>query len=435
MLRAACLLAVLAAPLAAQEEPPLRASHPRAQSQRVGLPGTAVGGVTGRYTWSGQVSRILQARCQTCHHDGDIAPFPLMTYEDAYEKREPIRLETSARRMPPWHVESACARFADDPSLSEAEVQTLSRWVDVGAPEGDPRQAPEPLSFAGGWALGAPDLALAMPEPYTPDFGKGDVYRCFVLPTSLGEDRWVSAVELLPGQRPMVHHALLFVDTGTSGETLDAAEPGPGYTCFGGPGFTPQGALGGWAPGNRPAPLPDGVGILLPKGSKVVLQIHYNSRAGVVAPDATTVGIHFAKSDVTKRLYSVPLANTTFRIPPGAADYPVTMSVPFVPVDLHLLAVTPHMHLLGRTMKVEATAPDGTQTCLVDVGDWDFHWQFTYRYRDPVLVKAGSRIDLLATYDNSETNPENPNSPPREVAWGESTTDEMCIAFLSFTLE
>ncbi len=418
----------------AAEEPRPIAAH-GALSARVPAPAGPIAGVGQRVTWSRAISRILQERCQTCHHDGDIAPFPLVTYADAYEHRFQIRIQTEARLMPPFHVDRSCARFAGDPSLDESEIAAIGRWVDAGAPEGDPASAPAPLTFASGWSLGEPDLVLPMPEAYTPDFAGGDVYRCFSLPTSLTEDRWMDGVEVKPGVRGMVHHVLLFIDTAGAAAPLDAADPGAGWTCFGGPGFTPGGTLGGWAPGNTPSLLPQGVGILLPARSTVVMQVHYSARSGIVAPDVSAVGLHFSRGAVSQRLYTLPLLNTGFTIPAGASGYPVTASLAYIPLNVRLLGITPHMHLLGRTMEVTATAPDGTKTCLVSVPDWDFHWQATYRYAAPIELRAGSRIDLLATYDNSTANPENPNSPPKDVSWGERTVDEMCIAFLSFTLE
>ncbi|MEO7919287.1 MAG: hypothetical protein ABIT01_07480, partial [Thermoanaerobaculia bacterium] len=176
-------------------------------------------------------------------------------------------------------------------------------------------------------------------------------------------------------------------------------------------------------------------GILLPKSSKVVMQIHYSSRAGVVAPDVTTVGINYTTAPVKKRFRTLPLVNQTFKIPPGASSYPVTVSVPVIPIGVHVLSIFPHMHLLGQTMSAEVTALDGTKTCLVEVPDWDFQWQGNYAYKTPIGILPGMRIDLTATYNNSTSNPENPNFPPREVGWGENTTDEMCLAFLGLTFD
>jgi len=390
-------------------------------------------------TFNRQIARILQAHCQTCHHPGDIAPFSLISYQDAYDHRQAMLYQTGNRIMPPWHVNSECIDFQDNPSLTVEEIRDIRRWVDSGAPEGAPADLPPPMKFNSGWSLGQPDLILAMDEPMTPDFSKGDVYRCFVLPTNLSKDSYVSAAEILPGSRAMVHHVLLFVDTSTKSQELDSQDPGPGYTCFGGPGFSFVYALGGWAPGNRPKLLPNGVAMFLPKNSRVVMQVHYSAHSGKREADRTEVGLYFSKVPVQKTLLALPIINTSFRIPAGASNYKVTASLPYnlpsLPTDIHLLGVTPHMHLLGKKMTVTATAPDKKQLCLVDVPNWDFHYQATYYYKDPMALKTGTRVNLTAYYDNSSDNPDNPNSPPVDVGWGENTSDEMCIAFLHFTLD
>ncbi|MEP6769932.1 MAG: hypothetical protein ABJC61_14765 [Acidobacteriota bacterium] len=425
-LRAAAVLAFLVWTAIALAHPRTRVVPPR---DPVVPPAPA------KVTFNRDVAPLLQAHCQTCHHEGGIAPFPLVTYQDAFAKKTLIAYNTSNRIMPPWHVDSACTDFADDPSLTAAEIQTFSEWAFSGAAEGDPKDLPPPVTFSSGWALGAPDTVLTMAAPMTPDFSKGDVYRCFVMPTGLTSDRYVEAAEVVPGVAKMVHHVILFIDTTGVSETLDAEDPGPGYSCFGGPGFALSSALGGWAPGNVPTRLPAGVGLALPKSSRIVMQVHYSALSGITAPDVTAVGITYSKTPVHKVLRIAPVINQSFVLPAGAPDTEVTASVPFIPLDLHLYAVTPHMHLLGRTMHVRATAGDGSQRCLVDVPDWNFHWQRSYFFRDPPPLPAGSRVDLVAHYDNSSANPQNVSRPPKEVRWGESTTDEMCIAFLWFTID
>jgi hypothetical protein len=277
-----------------------------------------------------------------------------------------------------------------------------------------------------------------MPEAFKPNFNQGDVYRCFVLPANLTEDRFARAVEIQPGARRMVHHVILYIDTSGQAKKLDDADPGPGYSCFGGPGFNVNAlapSLGGWAPGNQPRFLPDGLGMSLPKGAAVVMQVHYSAHNGIGASDQSSVGIYFTKAPVEKRVLIAPVINQNFLIPAGASNYEVTASIPFLPFDAHMIGVTPHMHLLGRTMNVTATTPDGKTVCLADVPDWDFNWQNTYTYKTAVPAPTGTALSLSARYDNSDANLRNPNSPPKAVGWGENTTDEMCIGFISFTLD
>ena len=259
-----------------------------------------------------------------------------------------------------------------------------------------------------------------------------------MLPANQTEDRFARAVEIQPGARRMVHHVILYLDTSGQAKKLDDADPGPGYSCFGGPGFNVNAlapTLGGWAPGNQPRFLPDGLGLSLPKGASVVMQVHYSAHNGIGASDQSSLGIYFTKAPVQKRVLIAPVINQTFVIPPGASNYEVTAAIPFLPFDAHMIGVTPHMHLLGRTMSVTATTPDGKSVCLASVPDWDFNWQNTYTYKTAVAAPLGTGLSLSARYDNSENNLRNPNNPPKAVGWGENTTDEMCIGFVSFTLD
>ena len=387
-------------------------------------------------TFSDEVVRVFQSRCQTCHRPGEHAPFSLLTYRDAYERRDDIREAVRDRVMPPWKPVPGFGDFLEPRRLSDEERATLLRWIETGAPEGDPAKLSPPRQFPTGWALGSPDHVLEMAESYTVPAHASDVYRCFVIPTNFPEDRWVTKAEYAPGDRKLVHHILSYVDTSLAAERLDRADPGPGYTCFGGPGFQPAGGLGGWAPGIQPRVLSDGVGMLLPKGANVVVQMHYNNESATSRSDRTRVGLHFAKGPIDKRQRSIPVLNRTFTIPPGERRYEVRASwtVPFG-WDLHANSITPHMHLLGREMKVTATYPDGVVRPLIHIDDWDFNWQGSYTFATPIPLPRGTRIDMVAVFDNSAENTRQPSRPPRPVSWGEGTTDEMAIVFLGVTFD
>ena len=387
-------------------------------------------------TFNDEVVRIFQARCQNCHRPGEHAPFALLTYRDAYSRRDDIRDAIQARAMPPWKPVPGFGDFLEPRRLSEAELATIVRWIEAGAPEGDPARLPPPVTFPKGWALGAPDHVLEMAEPYTVPARASDVYRCFVIPTNFPEDRWVTRAEYAPGDRKLVHHILSYIDTTGSAERLDRAEPGPGYTCFGGPGFAPAGGLSGWAPGMQPRVMADGVGMLLPRGANVVLQMHYNNSAPKSRTDRTKLALHFAKGPIEKRQRSIPILNRTFTIPPGERRHEVRASWT-VPSGwgLHANSIAPHMHLLGREMKVTATYPDGSVHPLVHIDDWDFHWQGSYTFAKPVPLPGGTRVDMVAVFDNSAENRRQPSKPPRPVSWGEGTSDEMAIVFLGVTVD
>ncbi|HKR64852.1 MAG TPA: ascorbate-dependent monooxygenase [Thermoanaerobaculia bacterium] len=386
-------------------------------------------------TFNRDIVRILQANCQSCHHAGDIAPFPLVTYDDAKSHASLIKFMTLTKKMPPWKPAGGCGEFDAERRLSTEEIATIGKWVDSGAPEGEASDLPAPLVFDSEWALGEPDLVLANDEPFTPP-PHVDTYRCFTLPTNLIADKYVSAIDTHPGDRATVHHVISFIDTTGESVKLDEADPGPGYTCFGGPGFDLPGTLGGWAPGMRGLQLPKEVAFELPATSRVVLQVHYHPHNAQPAPDRTQFGIYFAKETPKNIMRVVPLVNQTFTIPPNNSNYEVTAKFPIAtPFPTKIWFIAPHMHLLGRKMSVEMTPPNGASQCLINIDDWEFNWQGAYLYKNPIDVPAGTRLSLRAIYDNSSENPRNPNSPPRAVSWGEATTDEMCIAFLGMTVE
>lgn len=431
ILSTAAAVALRAGAAQAAESEPLPSHAIARVPSPPGLPGPV-----SRVTFHEQVERVLQKNCQTCHHTGGIAPFPLVSYADAFEQRVKMQIVTSDRTMPPWKPDSHCgAALQGDPRLTESDVSVFLEWLRHGAPKGDARRAPAPLAFDDGWKLGTPDLQLGMSQPFQPDFATGDVYRCFRLPTGIDGQRFLSGIEVAPGNRSMVHHVLLFADTTGASAPLDGVDGQPGYPCFGGPGFNAVSPLGAWVPGIRPSLLPDGIGIDLPDGATLVMQVHYSARTGGVAPDRTQVALHFAKPPVQKRLLTLPLVNQTFRLPAGQANIPVSAAAGFIPYDITLRYIAPHMHLLGRTMSLTVTPLGGAPACLVNVPDWDFRWQGFYSYVTPVKIGSLSRIDLQASYDNSAGNPNNPNKPPKDVTWGENTSDEMCLCYLSFTID
>ncbi|MBI1898616.1 MAG: ascorbate-dependent monooxygenase [Acidobacteria bacterium] len=395
-------------------------------------------------TFSREVSRIMQAKCQICHRPDDIAPFSLMTYQDAAERLEAIQEAVGQRRMPPWKPVEGHGRFRDSYALSEEERNTILQWIDAGAPEGDPADMPEPPPQTGEWQHGEPDLVVQMPQLYEVP-RRSDVYRCFVLPTGLEEDKWVTKVQVMPGNRQIVHHVILFLDSSGQAEELDARDEEPGYECFGGPGFEIAGAslstlldlmssLGGWAPGMRANVMPEGVGLFLSRRARIVMQVHYfpGGRGGT---DQTKVGLYFAQEQPQKRMLYVPVLNTTFELVPGEKNQEVNaeFTVPFL-LDATAWQIVPHMHLLGRRIKVEVERQRETES-LVYIDDWDFDWQSFYTFEEPVDLPAGARIKLACTFDNSSENPRNPSDPPKRVTWGEGTQDEMCIAFLGVTLK
>lgn len=385
-------------------------------------------------TFYRDVLPILQDNCQSCHRPNQVAPFSLLTYQDAKSWATEIKTFTLRRVMPPWKAEPGHGEFKDVRRLSDAHLDTLVQWVDRGAPAGDKTQAPPARTWADDWTLGKPDLVLTMPEEYTVGATGSDDFRCFTLPTGLTENRQVVGVEVRPGNPRVVHHVLNFIDTTGRARELDAKDSAPGYNSGpGGIGFLPGGALGGWAPGNMPRQLPDNIYRPLPAKSDVVIQVHYH-KTGKVEKDRTSIGIYFAKEKRERQAFTFPLTNLAINIPPDTAKHEVRAQV-VVPADAQAIGITPHMHLLGKEMKVTATLPDGTTKDMVWVRDWDYRWQDTYLYKEPFALPKGTKLDLVAYYDNTSANPLNPNNPPRRVTFGEQTTDEMCFAFIDFVLD
>jgi mono/diheme cytochrome c family protein len=398
----------------------------------------------GKATYHRDVLPILQERCQLCHRPGGAGPFSLLGYRQAVRWADDIKELTRKRSMPPWKP-TAGHEFVGERKLSEREIATLAAWVDGGTPEGDPRDAPPLRRFTGGWQLGKPDLVLEPKEDMTVGATGPDLFRSFVFSPELPEDRYIVAYEVRPGNPRVVHHTLHFLDDRGRARRLEERERkrakkpnekdrGPGYSSRMGPGFfPPSGDIGGWAPGLWPYYFPDGVAFHLPRGNDVVVQVHYH-RTGRVETDRTRVGLYFAKKPGARPIQGVIIPGFFLTIPPGVEDYRVEGSV-WLAQDCKLITVMPHMHLLGKRIKITMTPPAGKAETLLAIDEWDYNWQETYYLKKPLAVKAGTRFTVQGVFDNSARNPNNPSSPPRRVFVGEETTNEMCFGFLGVTTE
>ena len=386
-------------------------------------------------TFNNQVVRIFQQHCQTCHRPGNIAPFSLLTYAEIRTRVTQIRRAVESREMPPWKPVNPPGTFEAERLLSAEEIDTIVKWADAGAPEGAPNDLPAPVTFPDTWNAGQPDMVLRPPEAYPLQPDSADIYRCFSLPADPTADLYVRGYEIIPGNRSVVHHIILFTDENGESLALDNADPEPGYSCFGGAGFTLGiGGLGAWAPGASPLMFPLGTGIRVAKGSRIVMQVHYStldaSASGApLTPDRTSLGLYLSPVPLT-RVTILPIVNFLFLIPKGASNHEVHAFLP-IPTDVELVSVAPHMHLLGRDASVTARFPNGQTRDLIEIDDWDFHWQGIYTFREPIVLPAGTILEMVAHYDNSTNNPRNPTNPPVDVRWGERTIDEMCLTFIS----
>jgi hypothetical protein len=386
-------------------------------------------------TFNNQVVRILQENCQVCHRPDDIGPFSLMTYNDAKLFAVVVRAAVEDGEMPPWKPAEGCGEFEGERRLTAEEIATIVQWVEDGTPEGAASDLPPPVQFAD-WPLGEPDVVLEPDEEFTIELGD-DVFRCFSLPTDLRGDRFLSAIDVRPESREIVHHASLHVDESGASKALDDADPRAGYDCSGGDDFMTSGAIAWWIPGSQPRFEPEGTGWRIKKGARLVLQIHYHAHHGGGHGDRTQVGLYFARSPVRKELRTLSVSNHDFVIPAGESSFQVTATgPPIAPAqDAHAVSIAPHMHLLGREIEVEARYADGSSRCLLKIPEWDAHFQEAYRFVEPVPLPAGTRLSISAAYDNSIQNPDNPNRPPRAVTAGHRTDQEMCIAYLKYTLD
>lgn len=370
---------------------------------------------TGAVTYNGQVAELLNRRCVTCHRPGEVAPFPLTSYDEVVGWAPTIREVVDEGRMPPWFANPAHGTFRNDARLSPEERQLLSAWLDDGCPEGDGQPPPLP-AFADGWQIPEPDLVLYMRDRPFDVPAEGVVrYQYFVVDPGFTEDKYIQAVEARPGNRAVVHHILCRFEQQRPGKGRDFDE------------FS--GVMVGYAPGLPAAQYPEGTALFVPAGAKLLFQLHYTPN-GSPQQDRSYIGIKFADPQtVRQRLVGGSLTNRRFSIPPHADDHEVRAEET-APVDLRLLSLTPHMHVRGKSFRYEAFYPDGRQEVLLDVPRYDFNWQLRYEFTEPKLIPRGTRVVCTAHYDNSEQNLANPD-PTVTVRWGDQTWDEMMIGYFT----
>lgn len=400
----------------------------------------ARGGGNAAVTYARDIAPLVQARCLNCHREGQVAPFALGTYEQTAKRAQQIVRVTEKRIMPPWIPAPGHDKFVGERWLTDRELAFFKTWADTGRVRGSDADLPPPPKFAEGWQLGPPDLVVKMAQPFAVPADGPDLLQNFVIPLDIAEDKLVAAVEFHPGNKRVAHHAVLFLDDRGVARKFDAATPEPGYSKFGGPGFLPSGALGGWSVGNTARPLPNGMGRYLKRGSDLVVQMHYHP-TGKPESDQSEIGLYFVKQPVAKSLQerakfvgSIWMANYEMDIAAGDQNYRRTTSYT-LPKEVLLVGVVPHMHLLGKSMRVTATMPDKTARTLIEIPHWNYNWQDEYYYERPFKLPAGTRLEVEALFDNSAENPSNPRSPPQRVTWGDGTNDEMLFCFFLLSAE
>jgi hypothetical protein len=406
-------------------------------------------------TFDKDVAPILYQHCTKCHHANDIAPMSLLTYLEARPWASAMKEAVVTRKMPPWQADPRYGHFANDQRLSTAEIDVIKKWAEGGAPEGSAANLPAVPVYREGWKIGQPDDVIPIPADYTVKPNDPDQYVYLRAPTNFTEDRWVSAVELRPGNRRIVHHAHVYV------YAPKPLAPAPGEDAFikpdglkhinpvmpvvddgcaspdGGnvPGRQPEenNILGSYLPGKDPDFFPLGYARKIPKGAILEFQIHYNSASiSKEEIDRTSVGLIFSKEPPQQPLRRIDISNYLFKIPAGDPDHKVTACYTF-DRDVELMSYTAHMHLRGKDMKFEALHPDGRREILAFVPNYDFNWQTEYKLAAPVGIERGTKILITAHFDNSVNNRYNPD-PTKVIRWGEPSYEEMMDGWLEFIL-
>lgn len=373
-------------------------------------------------TFNRDVAPVLYANCTSCHRDGEVAPFNLLTYDDAKQRARLIVDATEHRLMPPWKPAPDFGEFEGERRLEVDEIQVFRLWLADGLLEGDPRDLPPLPRFTTGWQLGEPDLVVTMPEPLVVPAEGGDVYRNIVLAVPTSARRYVEAVEFRSGNPRALHHARILLDDTHELRRRDEEDPGPGFGGMEAPGARfPDGHFLGWAPGKMPAREP--LAWPLDPGTDLVVQLHLKP-SGRSEPVQVSIGLHFTDKRPSDSPVMLRLDSKTIDIPPGASSYQIVDSY-VLPVDVRVLSIYPHAHYLAGKMTVVARLRDGSTRGLLHIPEWDFKWQDDYAYRHPVDLPRGATIVMTYTYNNSADNPRNPHLPPRRVRFGPETTDEM----------
>jgi hypothetical protein len=418
-------------------------------------------------TFTKDVAPIFNAKCAECHRAGESAPFSTLTYREVRPWAKSIREKVASRTMPPWHADPHYGQFKNDRSLSQAEIDTITAWVDGGAKEGNPKDLPPAPKFNDGWAIGQPDLVIKVPE-YTYKSG-ADEYQYFDVPTNFTEDRYVQMAEARPGNRKIVHHIIAFIQApdssslvGLSNEernqkmnTLLSNPRSPMYrdgflmrlkpeqpvvddAC----GETKSRGTGndsiltGYAPGHNADIFAPGVGRRIPAGSIIRFQMHYSNQTlggNAVEKDESMIGLIFSKAPPQRLVTTNSVGNIYFKIPAGAENHRVT-ACRTLKRDTTIYSLMPHMHLRGKSMEYKVFYPDGKSEALLSVPQWDFAWQTNYILKEPKRLPKGSRIMVTAYFDNSAKNKFNPD-PSKDVRYGEPTYDEMMLGFMDFVTE
>ncbi len=365
-------------------------------------------------TYHNEIARIMQANCVECHHRDGLAPFALETMEDVLDNAGMIKKQIQRGAMPPWFAaappQGHDSPWANDRSLSARDKTDLLAWLDGDRATGDPKDAPLPRRFEDEWTIGKPDYIVQLPEPVRIKAEGIMPYKYVIAETTLTEDKWVQGYEIIPTGRSVVHHVI-----------VQAHEPAPAPIHD-----SDEGYWAAYVPGNASKVYPPGFARKLPAGARVSFQIHYTPN-GRATQDQLRMGLIFAKEPPRYAVRTLAMSQTKLDIPPGAAHHIETVSRK-LPADVTVMGYVAHMHVRGKSFKYEITLPDGSTDTLLDIPRYDFNWQLRYDCKQARTLPRGSTVTLTAVFDNSASNPANPD-PSQRVRWGEQTHDEMMIGY------
>ena len=388
--------------------------------------------ITTKVRFNNEVVRVLQRSCLGCHHSGGIA-MSLATYEEARPWAKAIKEEILEKRMPPWPAMKGYGEFRNAPVLTQHEIDLIVNWVEGGAPKGADKEMPSGPLVSDDWPLGKPGLTLKVPDKVEVA-ADADLERTFLIETKLKEDRSIEAVDLRPGNASVVHCATIMAETADNAAKAirNKSEKATTNQLFSSdqvPGPVVTTVLGTWMPGQKPVPLPESVAQLLPAGARIVVKIHYRG-SGESAKDQSTVGLYFTKTRSRRQLREVAISNPDGVIPAGANAHRVGSAF-VVQEDADAIAIRPYTHPLLISLQATAYRPDGTQQVLIWTRDSRRNWQPAYYFKRPVSLPKGTRIEVVAHFDNSDENRDNPNDPPKQVRWSELTSQPMCSLLIA----
>jgi hypothetical protein len=357
---------------------------------------------------------LFQAHCQGCHRAGEAAPMALTDYATARPWAKAVKQAVVTRTMPPWFADAHFGKFSNDARLTDSAIETISAWVDAGAPEGDPEDAPKPVAWVNGWKIGAPEVVIEMPRELEIPAAGTLGYRYVSVPTNFKEDTWVRFAEVRAGDREHTHHIVVSVK-----------EPGAGADA--------QGEfLAGYGPGSMPEMLGEGQAKLIKARSEIVFQLHYTTD-GKPGRDRSRVGLILAHEKPRERVMMLAAANVRFAVPAGDADYKVEARVT-LHSDATLVSLLPHMHLRGKSFEFRVAYPDGRKETLLVVPHYSYDWQLSYYLDQPLRLPKGSVIECTAHFDNSPNNSRNPD-PAKTVRFGAQSWDEMMIGYFEVAVD